>query len=180
MKTIYKILFFIITITGYSQVTTTIPLNSYEDFQSGAYLKDTNYELNPFEGTWYFINNNIKYTLVLQKMEQILITRNPSSFYYYVDKIVIKYEVRDLGTNTVLYTTMDTTLYDDFEITSLGGVYNGELEFDFFDNERCNVDRIRLYKITVQSGTTIPYQVRYFNFGGDGYLEQDIEAIIGF
>lgn len=174
MKKIYNFLFLTISISIYSQEGVIVPLNtSCLDFQSGTYAKDINNELLPFEGTWFFVNNNIKYTLVLQRLEQVLITRS-QSFYFYADQMVAKYEVRELSTNTVLYTTMNATAYDDFEITSIGGVSNGDLQFNFFDRLRCNNNtRILLYKMTFQPGTSIPHQLRFYNLGGSGYWEHE-------
>jgi hypothetical protein len=174
MKNLFKTILILITITCYSQEGLIVPLSkTYLNYQSGVYEKDLNNEFNPFIGTWYLINNNIKYTLVFQKMEHLLVTNSPA-FYYYTDEVVCKYEVLNLSTNEVLYTTMNVTAYDDFDITSLGGVHNGALEFDFFDRPRCNhLMRIRLYNMMFQTGTTIPYQVRYYNFGSDGFFEQN-------
>lgn len=171
MKTIFKIILTLSSLFSFSQEGVIVPLGeSYLFFESGTYSKDINNELNPFVGTWGVTKNNIKYTFVFQKMEHLLKINSPT-FYYYEDEMVGKYEVRDLNTNTVLFSTMNAVNYNDFEITSLGGVNNGELEFDFFDRQKCNrCTTIRLYKMTFQPGTTVPYQVRYYNFGSDFWL----------
>ena len=174
MKNLFKTIILLYSISSFSQVGTVVPLNTfYQNIQSGTYRKDINNELDPFVGTWTMIKDNIKYTLVFQKMQHLLVTYS-SDFYNYEDRLVCKYETVDLNTNTIIYSTMNATLYDDFDIESLGGVSNGELEFDFYDTPRCNRSmEFRLYKMKFQPGTTIPYQVSYYNFGSDGYFPEN-------
>lgn len=171
MKNIYIILTIIFSFSVFSQEGSIVPLNSINiEMQSGTYAKDINNELNPFVGTWTMIKDNIKYTLVFQKMEHIL-NVSSSTFYHYVDELVGKYETRDLNTNTVLFSTMNANQFDDFDIINLGSVQDNELELGFYDTPRCSRSmRILLYKMTFQPGTTIPYQLRYYNFGSGGYI----------
>jgi len=165
MKNIIKIIILLFACVLNAQEGVTVSYKTYESVPNGTYLKDIDFELNPFVGTYIGYWNNKRFTLVLQKMEHLTNTKHNGDYYYF-DRMVGKYEIFDELNNTVLYSTMNITEYSEFPIRNIGGVYNGELEFSFYDSdERCNNKmELRLYKMTTQAGVTT---VRYWGRGGE-------------
>jgi hypothetical protein len=164
MKNILKILILLFSNIILGQEGVIVSYKTYDKVPNGTYLKDIEGQLDTFTGTYIGHWNNKKFTLVLQKMEHITNTAINGD-YYYEDRMVGKYEIVSELDNSVLYSTMDVTEYPDYPIINIGGVYNGELEFDFFDSdERCNNKmELRLYKMTTQAGVTT---VRYWGRSG--------------
>jgi hypothetical protein len=170
MKNILRIIFLLVGLGTQAQEGVIVPLETLSmDVQNGTYIKDTEGVFLPFEGTYIGHWDNKKFTLILQKFEHITNTAINGD-YYYEDRMVGKYEIVNESNNSVLYSTMSASQYSEFPITNIGGVYNGELEFDFFDiPERChNTMELRLYKMTTQGGVTT---VRYWGRGGDYYSD---------
>jgi hypothetical protein len=164
MKNLIKIFTLLCTCTIYAQEGVTVSYKTYESVPSGTYLKDLNNELNPFIGTYKAYWENKKIILILQKMEHIT-SISSHTHYIYEDVLVGKYEITNEIDNSVLYSTMDVTEYEDFPISNVGGVNDGELHFSFRDiDERCNNNmELELYKMTTQAGVTT---VRYWGRGG--------------
>ena len=167
MKNILKLVVcLLITHHASSQVTTIVPLSSY-DFPNGSYVKDLNDELMYWEGTWEGIVNNKKYTFMFTKFLQHL--RGDSNNYHYRDEIAGKYKVLDLTTNQVLYDNLAATNYDDYSILGLA-IRNGDFSFWFQDvASKCyNSVKFNLHKINGQ-----PNQVKYCNFRFSEYHYYD-------
>jgi hypothetical protein len=163
MKNIITIIIFTFSYTLNAQEGVIVSYKTYENIQNGTYLKDIDNELNPFVGTYVTEWNDKKFKLVLQKIEHVTKT-SLNGDYYYEDVMVGKYEITNLNGSSVLYSTMDITEFEGFPITDLGGVYNGELDFDFYDSEeRCkNSFRLSLDNMITQSGvTTVRYYCRH-------------------
>jgi hypothetical protein len=168
MKNILKLIVcLLITQHANCQVTTTVPISSY-DYPTGAYLKDLNDELTYWEGTWEGIINNKKYTFMFTKFIQHL-NGDINSHYYYEDELRGKYKVVDLTTNQVLYDNLAATNYDDYSILGLA-IRNGDFSFWFQDvASKCyNSVKFNLHKINGQ-----PNQVKYCNFRFSEYHYYD-------
>ncbi|WP_329806299.1 DUF6705 family protein [Flavobacterium facile] len=150
----------LITLNANCQVTTTVPISSY-DYPNGAYLKDFNDELTYWEGTWEGTINNKKYTFVFTKFIQHL-KGDANSHYYYRDEILGKYKVVDLTTNQILYDNLFATNYDDYLILGLA-IRNGDFIFNFEDvASKCyNSIEFHLQKI---NGQTNQVKYGYFRF----------------
>lgn len=147
----------LITLNANCQVTTTLPMSSY-DYPNGAYLKDLNNELSYWEGTWEGTINNKKYTFVFTKFIQHL--TGETNDYYYQDEIRGKYKVLDLATNQILYDNLSVNNYNDYSILGLV-IRDGDFTFWFQDVEsKCyNSVQFHLQKINGQ-----PNQVKYCYF----------------
>lgn len=159
MKYLIKLLVcLLITLNANCQVTTTVPISSY-DYPNGAYLKDLDNELSYWEGTWEGTVNNKKITIVFAKIIQHL-KGDVNEHYYYRDEIIGKYKVVDLITNQVLYDNLSATNYNDYSILGLV-VRNGDFTFRFQDvDSKCyNSVQFHLQKITGH-----PNQVKYCYF----------------
>lgn len=114
-KTIITLFILFNTVFASCQVTTTVPLNTY-DYPNGAYLKDLNNELPFWEGTWEGIANNKKYIFEFVIFRQHLITF-PNN--HYIDEIKGKLKVIDLNTSQELYNNLNITNYENFKIHGL-------------------------------------------------------------
>lgn len=86
----------------------TLPLNtSFLDIPNGAYVKDTNNELNPYIGTYKANFNGNEITLFINKQEHKL--EESSQKNYYIDALVIKYIVKN-SSGIVLQDTQNNNL----------------------------------------------------------------------
>jgi len=165
----FLIILFTAHISCIAQEGVVVSYKTYDKVPNGTYLKDIEGELNSFSGTYIGHWDNKKFTLVLQKFEHITNTALNGD-YYYEDRMVGKYEIVNELNGSILYSTMTVTEYNDFPIVNMGGVYDGELEFDFIDSdERCHNSMVlRLYKMILEGNITT---VKYWGRGGDYYLE---------
>jgi hypothetical protein len=141
MKNIFAYILIFTAISCKSQVTTIVPLNSYE-YPNGAYIKDLNNELDYYVGRWEGVLNNKKYIFEFVKFTQQL-NGNPSDLigsYYYEDELKGKLKVIDLKTNQVLYDNLNATNYDDYLILGLAKK-KGMFSFTYDAKEdHCNLD----------------------------------------
>jgi hypothetical protein len=140
MKNLYNILILFTLNFLNAQEGVTISFEQNIGFiQRGTYIKDINNAFGPYLGTWEGIWDNKKVTLVLQKMLKVMSGTEPNHKYY--DRLVGKYTLTDLNTNTVLLNTMNTVNYSDFYIK---GIYAPALTDKNFilagyTNEPCNI-----------------------------------------
>jgi hypothetical protein len=149
----------------------TLPLNSLEDINNGGYSKDTENKLPFWVGTWKGTVNNKEYTFQFTSFTHHLETF-PNGDYYYIDELMGKFKVEDLGTNTILYNDLDSTNFEDYKIRFLGyNPYNG-YSFSFYDDlAHCyNIVKFLLLKSPSNSN-----QVNYmsFEYDRDFYLDND-------
>lgn len=79
---------------------------------NGAYYKDLNSELNKFEGTWKFTNNDVEFTIVLDKITQLQIDQD------FRDYLIGEYSYSE--NNTELINTLPLNLNEE---NSIGGSY---------------------------------------------------------
>lgn len=146
-----------------SQVTTIVPLSSYE-YPNGAYIKDIDNELDYYIGKWEGILNNKKYIFEFVKFTQHqrgLI----SEYYHYADEILGKLKVIDLQTNQVIYNNLDSVNYEDYLILGLAKK-RGMFNFLYYDKpENCELRaEFVLRRINGQ-----PNQLTYCYFSLIGY-----------
>jgi hypothetical protein len=137
MKILTKITLFFISIFSFGQTVTTIePLGTTLSFEveNGTYLKDLYGEYLPYVGTWKGIKNGKEYTFIFQIFNQHLYTQ-PNGDYLFKDVLLVKYEVKNILTNSVLYTTMSASNFDDFPILALSTPFaDGRQNFYFTDS----------------------------------------------
>jgi hypothetical protein len=161
MKNILIIAFFAISIACNGQVTVTKPLYSYDPdtHQNGTYYEDLNNVLGYYEGTWKGTLENKEYTFVFTKVLQKQIGNNLEA-YEYRDELKVKYQVKDLTTNQILYSDLNISNYNDFKITSVA-LMNGVFSFWYKNrvpNYCLNSIEFNLIKINGQ-----PNQLRFDN-----------------
>lgn len=119
---------------SFSQVGTIVPLETIDEVENGTYIKDIYGDFNPYIGTWEAINDNKKFTLVIEKKEHQLVSF-PDGSYYYQDYLVAKYQWVDLASSALLSSTMSATSFEDFKITCGGNPVNNKLTFFFTDDD---------------------------------------------
>ncbi len=159
MRKIIFIAIILLSIKVQSQVGVIVPLDTWETVPSGTYIKDIDNVYLPYVGTWKGVLYGREYTFVFQIFPQHLIT-NPIGTYYYEDILKAKYEVKDIATGNVIFTTISAVNYEDFCITALGSPNNGRQNFLFRDLTNCaNGMTFALFNIP---GTT--NQLRYGGF----------------
>lgn len=130
MKTLLIVLFFFSTFL-FSQ--TIVPLNtSFENIPDNAYVKDTQNQLNPFEGTWVFQQGSKKVTMKLEK----LIYYDDSAYpKYYIDIIKGRYKVEN-GTTLIYSDWNEEMIYGDISgVTFRNGFYL----MDYWDEKECRL-----------------------------------------
>jgi len=99
MKNILLLLFFVISCKSYTQQT-IVPLRTYTDIpeNAGYYKKDTNNELQAFEGTWKGTWNNKTIFITFQK----IVNKYDGTFKYNRDYIAGKFKTLD-GNGNILF-----------------------------------------------------------------------------
>ena len=128
MKKIFIFFAFIITQVAYCQ-TPILPLSTYENIPSGAYLKDLDNVLLPYVGTWEGTLDNKKYTFVFTKFPQY-----DKFGEYYEDVLKCKFKVTDLVTGTIIYDNLSAINYDDHMILAATS-HRGLLHCFFTDTD---------------------------------------------
>ena len=165
MKKIIIIAILLLSIKAQSQPGLIVPSNTFlQDIQSGTYIKDMNNEYLPYVGIWKGILNSKEYTFVFQVFAQHLFTK-PNGFYHYEDILKAKYEVKDVTTGIILFTTMSSINFEDFHISSLGTPYNGRLNCYFGDTPN------NCYNSMTFALENIPGVSNQLHYGGFGYSD---------
>lgn len=137
-----KTLLFLITISLgsflYSQ--TIVPLNtSFDNIPQGGYVKDTQNQLNPFEGIWVFQQGSKKVTI---KLSKLIYYMEGGQKKYYTDIINGRYKVEN-GSAVV---------YDDLSEVMLTGDISGNnfrqgyYELSYWDEKECRL----LYHVKIK------------------------------
>lgn len=158
IKTILISLF--ITLSTYSQQETILPLNYDASFDvpEGGYIKDLNNDFNSYEGTWQGTWNGKIFILRIEKVLHQLHSF-PNGYYYYRDGLVGKYKVTEIGTGSIIESTMDITNFQEAKIESLAYPKNNEFNFLYSDDNKCyNTGKFRL------KGNPATNQLQYFYF----------------
>lgn len=161
-KIIFTFFILLNTVVASCQVTTTVPLNTY-NYPNGAYIKDLNNELPFWEGTWEGIADNKKYIFEFKLFIQHL--DNYIGGYHYTDMIKGKFKVINLTTNQVIIDNLSVTNYNDYPISGL--VIRGrQFHFGFYDNE---INCFNSAEFTLIKDTANPTQISYTDFRLNGY-----------
>jgi len=112
------------------------PLNTNTDVPNGAYIKDLNNELIPYEGTWKGTWDNKTFFLSLNKVKKNMDHKDNNP--YYKDILAGRFKVLDSSGN-ILYD--NTSLPDqDTKIEGLGFIKNTTKYILFYvDSDICNI-----------------------------------------
>lgn len=136
MKTIIKLMIF--TFSLISCKAQTIPMNNaHAEIPNGAYIKDTEYYLNNFIGTWEYQNGLENFTVILKKQE------NYSYDAYTTDILYGEYKYVDNLGEELINTLNEIDLNTDKSYRNISGAtfkVNGE--FPICND--CNVGEIRV------------------------------------
>ncbi len=160
----------LISLKLHSQVTVVLPLSTV-DYTNGAYFKDFDNELLPYVGTWEGILNNKKYTFVFQKFTQHLISSAPlSDNYLYQDLLKGKFEVIELSTGAVIYSSLSAINYEDFPILGVVKPYNGRFDFYFQDTE---INCENGLEFSLRNIPSQPNQLKYYWFRYNDWYKSD-------
>ncbi|MFT3918015.1 DUF6705 family protein [Cloacibacterium sp.] len=92
MKNIFYIMIVLFAVSCKAQ---TYPLRTYTEIPENAYLKDTNNELQTYEGTWKGTWNNKTIYITLKKITN----KYDNVFKYYRDYLIAKFKVIDNSGN---------------------------------------------------------------------------------
>lgn len=166
MKRIIVLIVFLFTIKSYCQPGVVVPLNSLDqDIQYGTYIKDIDNTFFPYIGTWKGVLNNKEYTFVFQVFPHHL-RSYPNGAYYYEDYLKGKYEVKDLTTGNILYSTISATAFDDFSILCVGSPENNRMDFLFTDSSVNCYNSMTFVLLNTPSNTN---QLKYTHFSFGDY-----------
>jgi len=167
MRTIIKIL--VLVIISLNANCQTLPLLSPKDAENGGYYKDIDNVLPFWVGTWKGQVNNKEYTFEFVSFPHHL-WPFPNGDYYYIDELMGKFKVVDLGTNQILYNDLNVTNFEDYKIMFLSyNAYNG-YNFSLFDNDNHCYNSVDFKLIKNPNNLN---QILFTDFMYDGYLHQD-------
>ncbi|MDF2933205.1 MAG: hypothetical protein K0R36_2536 [Chryseobacterium sp.] len=131
MKNILFLLFFVISCKSYTQQT-IVPLRTYTDIpeNAGYYIKDTNNELQAFEGTW----NGKTIFITFKKM----INKYNTTMKYNEDIIIGKFKTLDSNGNVLF----DNLALPDDQAKIRGGNFQNitnKYLMSYRDNDICGI-----------------------------------------
>ncbi len=133
MKQIHlAILFFIIVFSCKGQ---TYPLRTFTDIPENAYLKDTNNELQNYEGIWKGTWNNKTIYITLKKVTN----HYNENLKYYIDLLIGKFKVIN-SNGQILF---DNTNLSDVQAKLRGGQFrkkDDKYSFIYSDHEICDTN----------------------------------------
>jgi len=159
MKKIILLISIFTVFTAYSQEI-ILPLN-YEgskDVPERGYLKDLFDVFNPYIGTWQGTWNGKTFILKIEKVTKELHSFE-SGYFYYRDRLIGKYIVKDNATGSIISTTMNNVNLQEAEIKSLAYPKENKFEFLYETGDECYVTgKIRL------KGNPATNQLQYFYF----------------
>lgn len=130
MKNIFLIILLSSAIACTAQ---TYPLRTFTSIPENAYLKDTNNELNAYEGTWKGTWNNRTIFVTLKKVTH----KYNENLKYYKDFLIGKFKVLDNNGN-ILFD--NTNLPDDNTKIWGGGIrkVDDKYSLNYVDQDLCN------------------------------------------
>lgn len=133
MKTLYIFIIILIAKIAFCQ-DPILPLNAPADqITNGAYKKDTQNELPPFEGIWVFQQGNKKVTLKFKKIMYHIDWGFPT---YYKDILEAHYKVEEGG--NVLYDDLSNPFDGTADV--FGHFFkNGKYLISFTDTYKCDI-----------------------------------------
>lgn len=158
-----------VSINLYSQPGVIVPKGTLSfEVPNGTYIKDLDNEYLPYVGTWKGILDGKEYTFVFHVFEHHLIS-SPNGDYYYDDRLKAKYEVKDIATGNVLFSTMSASTYDEYRILGLSTPENSRMNFYIIDDAHCyNGMSFALENILGVSNQLHYGGFRYENFDANG------------
>ena len=169
MKTLFYITSLLFVSITFAQEGVEVPLSTYaSQVQNGTYIKDIQNVFQPYIGTWKGVtSDNKEFTLQLVKFTKYTIT-HPDGSYYYEDRLMGKYQLKNVTTGVIISNTLNAVNYEDYRILCIGGPTNGIYDLMFRDNAVCK-NRLRIYLDDIPGS---PNQLRYSSFY-DSYRSDD-------
>ena len=159
MKNIFKSLLLLFSITTYCQEGVIVPLNSLiYTIPNGTYFKDLDSIFSPLVGIWKGEKYGKELTIELVKFEHHIVT-SPNGNYYYQDRLMGKYKVKDIASGIILSSTMAAANYEDYKIFGLGYVSIGRFDLLFTDSICSNN-----FLILLENIADSPNQLNYVAF----------------
>jgi len=166
MKNIFLLLLLTISCKSYTQQQTIVPLRTYTDIpeDAGYYMKDTNNELQDYEGTWKGVWDNKTIFITFKKIND----KYNTAMRYNSDIIVGKFKTLDNNGNILFDNTQSIDNEAKIEGTGFQKITDKYLMF-YVDKDLC--DMTGNIEITFANITKTQLN---FNFGQDMmYLDTD-------
>lgn len=129
---IYIAILFFIAVTSYK--AQTYPLRTFTDIPQNAYLKDTNNELQFYEGIWKGTWNNKTISITFKKITN----KYDDHFKYYRDYLIGKFITKD-SNGQILF---DNTAISDDEAKIEGGKFrkvDDKYSLGYIDSDFCDI-----------------------------------------
>jgi hypothetical protein len=139
MKTLIKIIIIaLLSITCRAQNPVIDIIGSRMGQPNGHYVKDMNFHLNPFQGTYLYTNGNTSLKIVLVKKERQYNGR------YYEDLIIGEYQYIENGIEKVNTLNQINTVYNDQRSHNIDGNWIVDNNFRMWRCPTCAVNEKRL------------------------------------
>lgn len=138
MKNIFLLLFIAISCKSFTQSTctqyTVVPLRTFTEIPENQcyYRKDTNNELNAYEGTWKGTWNGKTFLITFKK----IINKYDEAFRYNKDFLIGKFKVLDANGNILF----DNTTIGDNDAKIKGGKFakvDDKYSLSYYDKDLC-------------------------------------------
>jgi hypothetical protein len=157
MNIAYKIVLILFFINSYSQI---VPLNSIETPQ-GAYEKDLDNILPFWVGTWKGTSNNVEYTFVFDLYPETSINNGLGSSYFR-DELVVKFSVKNLVNNEILYSDLNITNVNDYKINFLSNI--GSDYYFSFNDDLVNCNNSAEFVVGKFSNNSNQFEYKHFRY----------------
>lgn len=152
LKIMKKILLFVLFAGLISCKAQTYPLRTFSQIPENAYLKDTNNELNLYQGTWKGNWNNKTLYITFKKITN----KYNSNLKYYKDFLIGRFKVVD-NNGKILFD--NTTILDD-KAKITGGKFrkiDDKYSFSYIDNDLCGITGYITINFTETSKTKLQW-----------------------
>lgn len=135
---------------------------------SGAYIKDIDNAFIPYIGTWQGIWDNKIFIIKIEKIAHRL-RSFPSGHYYYEDRLIAKYEIKNASNDAIIESNMDILIEEEAKISNIGTGKDNQMYFLYSDQNLCSNSG----EILLQRNLSNLNQLSYFYFHDEFWLEEN-------
>ncbi|PIE50837.1 MAG: hypothetical protein CSA38_01205 [Flavobacteriales bacterium] len=154
-----KLIYITLLTLGASCTAQTYPLRTYGEMPQNSYLKDTNNELQDYEGTWKASWKNKTIFITFTKLEHIYVW----PLKQYKDRLIGKFKVIDKNTNQVLFD--NTNISDTDAKIKGGGIKKNTNKYllSYGDKDLCGLNGLIFIEFTDSTKTKLNWKFSYWS-----------------
>ena len=162
MKNIFLILFIVISCKSFTQSTCSqysiVPMRTFTEIPENEcyYMKDTNNELNDFEGTWKGIWNGNFFLITFKKISN----KYNAALRHNKDFLIGKFKLTDINGNILF----DNTSISDDTAKIKGGMFaklDDKYSLLYFDKDLCGMNGVGKIKFANAAKTQLQWEYYY-------------------